>query len=132
MKPAKPRANQIIHITRKGLLRIYILFIGIVFYGALATSHFASAQPMHDTPDTEHGRTTACVTLCTPTAPRNDSPTFEDDNEDDQKRNVFFQISSRDITSAFSIRHSEIARTVTDFEPPPGSPAYIALSVFRS
>ncbi len=132
MKPFKPRTNQIVRIIHKGLLRIYVLFIGIVFYGALATSHFAVAQPMHDTHDMGHGQTTACITLCTPTTPRNDSPTFEDDNEDNQKNAMYLQTSSREMTSALSIRHGEIARAVDDFEPPPGSPAYIALSVFRS
>ena len=108
-----------------------MLFIGIVFYGAFATSHFAAAQPVHGAHDMEHGQTIACITLCTPTTPRNDSPTFEDNDEDDQKHGVLFYVSSREITSALSFRHSEVARAVTDFEPPPGSPAYIALSVFR-
>ena len=120
--------NKVSHVARRGVSRMFIVLVGTLFYGALATSHVAAAQPMHGM---EHSRSTTCITLCTSTTPQNESPTFEDDDEDKQKPDVSFQPDQAQVILALSYRHTEIARTVSEFEPPPGLPAYILFSVFR-
>lgn len=124
--------NKVSHVARRGVSRMFIVLMGTLFYGALATSHVAAAQPMHSMHGMDHGvRSTTCITLCTSTTPQNESPTFEDDDEDKQKPDVSFQPDQAQVILALSYRHTEIARTVTEFEPPPGLPAYILFSVFR-
>ena len=110
---------------------MFIVLVGTLFYGALATSHDAAAQPMHGMDGMEHSRSTTCITLCTSTTPQNESPTFEDDDEDKQKPDVSFEPDQAQVILALLNRHAEIARTVTEFEPPPCLPAYILFSVSR-
>ena len=110
---------------------MFIVLMGTLFYGALATGHVAAAQPMHSMDGMEHSRSATCITPCTSRTPQNESPTFEDDDEDKQKPDVSFQPDSAQIILALSYRHAEIARTVTEFEPPPGLPPYILFSVFQ-
>lgn len=131
MRIVNPITHKVTHAARKGVSRMFIVLMSTVFYGALVSSHVAAAQPMHNMHGMEHGRSINCITLCTSTTPKNESPTFEDGEEDKQKPDVSFQPDPAQIILALSHRYSEMARAVTDFEPPPGLPAYILFSVFR-
>ncbi len=131
MRIVNPIASKVTHAARKAVSRTFIVLMGTLFYGALAGSPVAAAQPMNGMHGMEHGRSTNCITLCTSTTPKNETPTLEDGEEDKQKPDVSFQPDSAEVILALSYRHAEIARTVTDFEPPPGLPAYILFSVFR-
>ena len=123
--------DRIAQLAYNGLSRMFIVFIGALFYAALATGHVAAAQSMHNMHGMEHSRNTACITLCTSTTPNNESPTFEDNDEDKKKPDISFQPDPTQIILALSEQHTATARIATEFEPPPGLPAYILFSVFR-
>jgi hypothetical protein len=133
MQIVNPATRHRARITQRGLARLFIAILGMLFYGALMTVHVAAVQPsMQTMHGSDHSRSTTCVTLCTSTTPGSESPTFEHEEEDKKnKPDVSFQPDQAQIILALSVRHTEIARAATDFEPPPGLPAYILFSVFR-
>lgn len=133
MQIVNPAIKYRARIAHRGIARLFVAVLGMLFYGALMTAHVAAAQPsMHNMHGSGHSSNTTCVTLCTSTKPGSESPTFEHEEEDKKnKPDTSFQPDQVQIILALSNRHAEIARIATDFEPPPGLPAYILFSVFR-
>lgn len=122
-----------LHNYRQAPSRIAAAFLAVLIYGVLSVSHVAAAQPtMQGMAHMQHGQSVTCATLCNLTTPTNEQPVGgEDDGEDEARPTQTAQYLSLDAIPALARLHSDTARKVVKFEPPPGLPAYILLSVFR-
>ena len=114
------------------MVRSILIIIAALLYSSFTTVHEAHAQQNMHMEDMKHTGAT-CVVLCNPTKPKDEKPTLQNVKKEDKKHapSSLYALTSHDVFAYLSFRQSETARIATRFEPPPGLPAYIALSVFR-
>lgn len=114
------------------MVRSILIIIAALLYSSFTNVHEAHAQQNMHMEDVQHTGAT-CVVLCNPTKPKDEKPTLQNVKKEDKKHapSSLYALTSHDVFAYLSFRQSETARIATRFGPPPGLPAYIALSVFR-
>ncbi|MCA9332205.1 hypothetical protein KC968_04710 [Candidatus Saccharibacteria bacterium] len=77
-------------------------------------------------------KSVSCVSVCTTaTVNRGDDLELPDKNEDDDEPSLPFSLTTSKIIASLEKQHSDVARSLVKYEPPPGIPLYIQFLTLR-
>jgi len=89
-----------------------------------------SSYSTHTSNGTSHGTSSSsCISICALVSAYKNELTEREDDEPPTPFYLKFQASP---LLALQVEHRQQANRLVNFEPPPGSPAYIRLAVFRA
>ena len=109
----------------------FIALLGVLSFGAHASA--LPQTPSHDSGSTNHStNSSSCITICTAATPYKEEFIDEISEDDDKDRQPFYLLDQPSVITTLQKEHEQRSKTALAYEPPPGSPAYILLTVFRT
>lgn len=119
------------------MLHKLALITSVALLAALGFSVHASAIPQtsgHAMGGADHSSGPSnCSTICTSAAPYKDEFDEEiSDDEKDKELSPFYLLRQTSAIAAIENAHEQRTKIALGYDPPPGLPAYILLTVFRA
>ena len=110
----------------------FIALLGVLSFGAHASA--LPQTPSHDSGSTNHSaNSSSCITICTAATPYKDEFIDEiSEDDDDKDRQPFYLLDQPSVITTLQKEHEQRSKIALAYEPPPGLPAYILLTVFRT
>lgn len=116
------------------LFKIMLPVIGMLIFNTIGLTAHASMQSSHGTMRgmTHSSSTLSCANLCfsVPTGKDEDIEFFVEDNNKDKYQEPDY--ASMVTPVSYLAKHKRQALLAAKFDPPPGRPSYIRLSVLRA
>lgn len=110
---------------------VFVASLNILASGAHAMLPSSSANAMSG--KSHAASSSNCAMLCAvATVRKEDILKSSSEEEDDGPSTPFYIELQQSLLTALEKKHSERTKLAVEFEPPPGSPAYIQLAVFRA
>lgn len=114
---------------------ISILSIAVINTFAFVGLHAGAMSQQSMSGGMSHGtmstKSVSCVSVCTTaTVNRGDDLELPDKNEDDEP-SLPFSLTAAEIIASLEKQHSNVARSLVKYEPPPGMPLYIQFATLR-
>ena len=117
-------------ILRKSASLSLVLLLGVLSFGT-----HASAMTQDSTTHTMSGMShsmssSSCATICALATPHKNE-LIDRDEDDEPPKPCYAQLQTVSLL-ALQEEHRQQTNRLVEFDPPPGSPAYIRLAVFRA
>lgn len=118
-------------ILRKSASLSLVLLLGVLSFGT-----HASAMTQDSTTHTMSGMShsmssSSCATICALATPHKNELIEMDEDDDEPTKPFYAQLQTVSLL-ALQEEHRQQTNRLVEFDPPPGSPAYIRLAVFRA
>lgn len=115
---------------------ISILSIAVINTFAFGGLHAGAMSQQSMSGGMSHGtmstKSVSCVSDCTTaTVNRGDDLELPDKNEDDDEPSLPSSLTAAEIIASLEKQHSNVARSLVKYEPPPGIPLYIQFLTLR-
>lgn len=123
---------------KRALRKISSLSLAVLF-GVMSIGAHTGAMPpqlSHSVGAMDHGlnsTSSSCMAICNPALQQKDEFTDQIDQDDNDKDKEPYYLQFQPLSIEELVKeHDQQTRVAIWHEPPPGLPAYIALSVFRA
>ena len=117
-------------ILRKSASLSLVLLLGVLSFGTHASA-MTQDSTTHAMSGMSHSMSSSsCATICALATPHKNE-LIEMDEDDEPTKPFYAQLQTVSLL-ALQEEHRQQTNRLVEFDPPPGSPAYIRLAVFRA